>query len=120
MSSLVAAALTLLAGTAASAQDKDKVDFECIGEHPSAVKQITDEGKRLCTAFEFEGKVYWGYGDWNENTGPIDICSLDPKTLQFTKEYTAETENISVYRRLSDNLYELSAPQGAATPTLTP
>lgn len=32
-----------------------------------------------------DGSVAVGYGDWNTNTGGVEIFSLDPSTLEYTK-----------------------------------
>lgn len=48
--------------------------------HPHAPAQKTDLGKTLGDVRGWHGRLYFGYGDLEENTGPIVISSLDPKT----------------------------------------
>ncbi|MBI2931209.1 MAG: hypothetical protein HYY16_06130 [Planctomycetes bacterium] len=93
-----------------------QLDFELVGEHPSARTQTTAEGRRLQGALGYDNHVYWGYGDWTENTGPIRIYGLDPLTGTFAEEFTASTENLSVFRILSDGvLYALHTdPRGSS------
>ncbi|MEK7173363.1 MAG: FlxA-like family protein [Patescibacteria group bacterium] len=77
--------------------------FNFVGLHPSAVNQPTAIGKALRTAFLDGNKIYFGYGDYGANTGPIDIVPFDVKTLKFLEsEYTANTEAIYIYRSLPD------------------
>lgn len=72
----------------------------------------------------FQGRVYVGYGDWDQNRGPIDVWSFGPESAQlkarypsrysftagtsprllFTKEYTVQEESIDRFRVLGDRL----------------
>jgi hypothetical protein len=73
---------------------------------------------------QFQGRVYVGYGDWDQNRGPIAVWSFGPESYQsrerypgrysfaagaspgmlFTQEYTVQEESIDRYRVLGDRL----------------
>ena len=76
-----------------------------IGMHPQAVKQRTAWGKTIQRMTSFNGRIYLGYGDWNANTGPISITSLDPVTQKFSSEWISMTECVSNYRPISGRLF---------------
>ncbi|MBN1878169.1 MAG: hypothetical protein JXA33_28375 [Anaerolineae bacterium] len=77
--------------------------FEFVATHPSAKDQPTDQGKKLQGALVYQDKIYWGYGDWSENTGPIDIVPFDFSALTFlATEHVADTETVQHYRVLSN------------------
>ena len=46
--------------------------------HPHAIQQRTALGKTLADTRGWHGRVYFTYGDFEENTGPIVISSYDP------------------------------------------
>lgn len=82
--------------------------FELVGTHARAAAQTTDRGKAIHVLVVYDSKIYMGYGDWNDNTGPIDIVSYNPFTDTFLNEFTLQTEAIENYRILSGKLYALS------------
>lgn len=49
-------------------------------------------------------KLYLGYGNWVENTGPTDIIAYDPKSKTFQKELSAPEHAIVRYRELDGQL----------------
>lgn len=78
-------------------------DPELIGRHPGAMEQPTDLGKKLHTAFVYDDKIYWGYGDYSKNTGPIKMIPFDLKQSKFTEsETTLYTEAVFLFRMLKD------------------
>ncbi len=79
--------------------------FFVVGVHPAAVLQSTISGKQLKTLFPWKGKLYSGYGDYNDNTGPINIYSFSPDSLTFTREAIASTEAVYNYRAINGMLY---------------
>ena len=48
--------------------------------------------------FLWNGKIYFGHGDWFQNTGPIPVISYDPATMQFQTEFIADGEAIERFR----------------------
>ncbi len=80
----------------------DEHGFEFFALHLMAAGQPTAIGKELEAAYTYQGKVYWGYGDYDANTGPIAIVALNPQNNTFSMEYTADTEAIHTYRVLSN------------------
>lgn len=84
----------------------DVITYSEVAEHPQAAAQSTATGKRLHDIAVFNGKVYAGYGDWSENTGPIAVNPLDLATDTFTgSEISTPTEAIAVWREIDDKLY---------------
>jgi PKD repeat protein len=77
--------------------------FDFIMKHPSADTQPTALGKTLHGAILHQDKIYWGFGDKRDNTGPIDIAPFDPATLTFAPvEHVAGSEVIYHFRVLSN------------------
>lgn len=97
-----------LAGCAPAVQGQDgdlksttttntKASFVLVGTHPQAAQQPTAQGKTLETLFAWNGKLYAGYGDYANNTGPIAVTPFDPSTNSFTKLWVSDTEAIFTY-----------------------
>ena len=54
----------------------------------------------------FDGKIYFGYGDWSNNAGPVSIYSLDPATDTFSNEYNnIPEESIDAFKVIGNKLY---------------
>ena len=49
-------------------------------DHPWAITHASAMGRSLRNVRAFAGRLYFGYGDLNENTGPVEIASFDPMT----------------------------------------
>jgi hypothetical protein len=60
-------------------------------------RQVSD----LCF---YQERVYVGYGDLDNNRGPINVWSFD-KTHNFTNEYTVDEEKINLYRVYDSTLF---------------
>ena len=58
--------------------------------------------RSIMTIFPYRDRLYVSGGEWNANTGPCPIFSIDPETGAFTNEYTAGTETVWYYRPASD------------------
>lgn len=94
--------------------------FDLVGVHPDAAAQPTAIGRTLSTLKPFAGKIYAGYGDYNANTGPINVRAFDPDAGQFTPSLLSVlTEHILVYREIGGKLYtpiiDTSAGGGGGT-----
>jgi hypothetical protein len=70
-------------------------------------KQFPNDDARHCYARSiwdlhyYQGRIYIGCGDWQENQGPIDIWSFGPsedngKDITFTKEFTVDDESVDL------------------------
>lgn len=53
----------------------------------------------------FAGRLYFGYGDGGENTGPIVISSYDPATRIWADHLTFGTEVVGRFQQLSGSLW---------------
>ena len=98
--------LSLLAIVAVVAPLRAQIDsFRVVGVHPGAAAQSTAMGKAIYALQAWQGKIYAGYGDYNDNTGPISIAGLDPATGVFTETLQGNTEAIYNYRIIRGDLY---------------
>ncbi|RJQ37119.1 hypothetical protein C4559_04015, partial [Candidatus Microgenomates bacterium] len=80
--------------------------FTLVGTHPYALSQSTDIGRVLDVMIGWNGKLYIGYGDYNANTGPIQIAPFDPITKTFAvSQLAANTEAIYNFRVIGSSLY---------------
>lgn len=50
-------------------------------------------------------EIYSGYGDWNDNIGPIDVVSTNLTTAAETKHGKNDGEEINVIREINNKLY---------------
>lgn len=65
-------------------------------DHISALTTLDDE------------HVFIGYGDWNNNDGPTDLVSLNPKTQQYTvHEKSVPSESLGSIKVIDDRVYAL-------------
>jgi hypothetical protein len=95
--------------------------------HGPASRQSTALGRRIATLEPWKGRLYVGYGDYDANTGPIVISSIDPATCAApagaggpaicapaVEELTFATEAVALYRPINDALYAPAIdPRGA-------
>lgn len=54
--------------------------WETLAPHPAVVAQPTLAGKQLRDFTPHNGVMLMGYGDWNANTGPVDVIGYDLTT----------------------------------------
>jgi hypothetical protein len=73
--------------------------------HPEAAAQPTATGKALMALVPWRGRLYIGYGDYQANTGPIDITVWDPALGRFVTVHTSDTEAIYNYRAIGNSLW---------------
>ena len=76
-----------------------------VGIHPDAAAQPTERGRILATLVAWKGRLYPGYGDFGDNTGPIAVSPFDPSTGRFESVWVSDTEAIYTYRRIGDRLF---------------
>lgn len=79
--------------------------FAEVATHPHAARQPNARGRRLHVLKAHQGKVYAGYGDYGDNTGPITIASYDPARGRFDDEHTQDTDAIEQYRDVRGDLW---------------
>jgi len=54
-------------------------EFVSLGKNPFAAVQPTPTGRRLHTLQAWRNEIYMGYGDYDENTGPIEVSAYNPR-----------------------------------------
>lgn len=113
---LVAVSGSLLAPPAAAAGGG--LEFQTIGTHPEAAQQRTIWGTELSElAVDSQGNIIAGYGDWNDNTGPIVINPFNPTTRQFGGvKVSVPSEALHNLRKINGKIYApWIDPQGSWT-----
>ena len=97
----------VLSSSASAAGLPDKVvSMSEIGEHPNAAVQPTDAGKAISKLVLFDGKLYAGYGDYNANTGPIEINPFDLNSRSFDGvQLSVPTESVGNLKEINGKLY---------------
>lgn len=83
---------------------------------PLAQEQSTVRGRTIHRMVPFNGRVLCGYGDYNANTGPITLYSIDPTNLSTPAVALASltTEEIHHIRVFGDKAYvPYVDPQGS-------
>lgn len=79
-----------------------------LGDHPGAQRQPTQTGRTIGDLEVFRGALYAGYGDYDNNTGPININPYSISQERFLgSRLQAYTHQIGVWRHAS---YGLVAP----------
>lgn len=103
-----AAAATLLATAlpgVSSAQESELTSL--FATHPEASVESTSGARMLHDLAVVDGKLVAGYGDWNANTGPVTINSLDLETLTWTgPQLEVPTEALQNVRVLEGGDYD--------------
>jgi hypothetical protein len=93
------------------AQAADSIKY--IGLHPHAREQPTTQGRLINVIDGFEGKIYFGYGDTVNDTGPIVLSSYEPRSGAWEDRLTFRTERVGRFRELSGLLWAPAFdPQG--------
>lgn len=79
--------------------------FELLGTHPHAAAETTWIAREINALHVFNGKLYVGYGDYHNNTGPVTIAPYDFSLGRFVDEHVSDTEAIYLYRTIGGKLY---------------
>jgi hypothetical protein len=88
-----------------------------IATHPHAAMQDSALGANLVDTRGWNGRVYFGYGDIDQNTGPIVISSYDPTADEWLDHITFDTERIERFRVIGGELWAPATdPMGEADP----
>ena len=115
---LLATAMVAIVASAALLAPADGLaqaaHFELVGTHPQASQQPTVRGRTLNFLKHWNGAIYAGYGDYGTNTGPIAITPFALSTGRFAAQpaFSANTEELQVFRALNGNLYTPSIDPG--------
>lgn len=81
--------------------------WTAVPRHPSIEAQPS-EGRKIKFMHPYEGVVLVGYGDWNANTGPMDVVGYDEVTGDPVTFLTgAPTEAFERIREIDGSLYLL-------------
>jgi hypothetical protein len=64
-----------------------------LGTHPHASQQPTELGRTISDTRGWKGRLYFAYGDFEANTGPIFITTFDPKTKTWDEHPIAYKES---------------------------
>lgn len=83
-------------------------DWQLVGTHPDAAAQPTARGRTLHDLVGFQGKVYAGYGDYGENTGPIRHTPWGVVANQWQPEDWQDTEEVNNYQVVNGILFSPS------------
>lgn len=77
--------------------------------HPHAPAQPREVGRDLIDTRGWHGRLYFGYGDLENNTGPIVVSSYDPVSRTWIDHFTFQTERIERFRPIGDRLFAPAA-----------
>ena len=80
-------------------------EFVSLDKNPFAAAQPTPVGRYLHTLHGWRGELYMGYGDYDENTGPIEISVYNPRRSSYGTKLRFPTEAIELFRPIGDRLY---------------
>ncbi len=80
-------------------------EFVSLDKNPFAAAQPTPVGRYLHTLHGWRGELYMGYGDYDENTGPIEISAFNPRRSSYGTKLRFPTEAIELFRPIGDRLY---------------
>src|SRR3954451_11319614 len=78
---------------AATSDPRCETQAAFLGTHPHASQQPTPLGKTISDTRGWKGRLYFAYGDMEENTGPIFINTFDPKSRACEEHPVAYREN---------------------------
>jgi hypothetical protein len=53
----------------------------------------------------YNGRIYFGHGDYDKNAGPIPVIYYDPANNKFVTQYTVNDESIEKFKVLNGELY---------------
>ncbi len=74
-------------------------------ELPGLADQPSIRGRRIGTLAAFDARIYFGYGDYSDNTGPIQVLSYEPASAAFDASHTVTTEEVLRFTRHTGRLF---------------
>ncbi len=82
------------------------LSFTLLGTHPQAAAQTTDTGKTINNLQVFNSKLFAAYGDYQANTGPIDINPFDLSSGTFDGSVlSVPSESLGNWKVINNKLY---------------
>lgn len=72
---------------------------------PGVADQATDRGRTIGTLWPHLGRVHLGYGDYDQNTGPISMVSYVPADARFETHGVASAEEIQRFLSHDGDLF---------------
>lgn len=87
-----------------------------LGAHPHAPAQASELGRSLTALHVTSDRVYAGYGDTFNNTGPIQVRRFNPSDGTWgTFVLQAQTERVGRFRQIGSELWSTNDdPQGSS------
>jgi hypothetical protein len=118
---LIIVAVAELAG-ATCPDYTDKLEYLCNPNASVQKWQGTNLAKRVSrttmSIYPFKGRLYTSGGEWNANTGPCPIFTVNPEDGAFTNHFAAGTETIWYFREDSaGRLYAAGVDQKEGSKT---
>ena len=80
-------------------------EFVSLGRNPYAAAQPTPVGRRLHALAGWRGEMYTGYGDYDENNGPVEVSAYSPDLASFSSKLRFPSESIELFRAIGARLY---------------
>lgn len=74
-------------------------------EMPGIAEQPTPRGRVIVALHGHGERLYIGYGDWADNTGPIAVLSYDPERGTFDASESLPTEEVSGFWLHGESLF---------------
>jgi hypothetical protein len=119
-----AAATTAVAAPAASAFGATAVMPGCtfLGQAPDALAVSGSYGDALRTLVPYQGRVYYGYGNYQYNTGSTsgsgtNLSYFDPATRSFGVAYSSyRTEEVNTVRLLGGRMFVPNVDPSSGAP----
>lgn len=75
-------------------------------------KHVSSRGIKSLKAFN--GKIFMGLGDWNDNTGPVKILYYDTKSKKIVSTGTIADEAVETFHIIDNTLYTTGTDPKAA------
>jgi hypothetical protein len=76
-----------------------------VDDIPGIADQPTDSGRRISALWPHLGRVHLGYGDYDQNTGPISMVSYVPADDAFETHGEASTEEVQRFLSYDGELF---------------
>lgn len=104
----VVASAGLLATAMAGVSSGQETELtSLVATHPEASVETTANARTLHDLAVVDGELVAGYGDWNANTGPVTINSLDLDTMTWSgSQLEVPTEALQNVRILEGGQYD--------------
>jgi len=87
-------------------------EWRIIPRHPTIDKPGRNGkvGNRVTTLHPYNDRILVGYGDWNVNTGPVDIWSFDPINFDWAQHAeNIDSEAVDRFITMGDEVIALHA-----------